>query len=68
MVEELDEQVVRFRQLLLNKGYAPMEISAKQHREILNAIENRHGQRAFDLMYKHTLWYEEEIFQVVNNL
>lgn len=68
MVEELDEQVVRFRQLLLNKGYAPMEISAKQHREILNAIENRQGQRAFDLMYKHTLWYEEEIFQVVNNL
>ena len=68
MVEELDEQVVRFRQLLLNKGYAPMEISAQQHREILSAIENRDGQRAFDLMYKHTLWYEEEIFQVVNNL
>jgi len=67
-VKELEEQVVRFRQLLLNKGYAPMKISAEQHRQIMSAIQEGNGQMAYDLMYKHTLWYEEEIFQVVNNM
>lgn len=68
IVQELEEQVIRFRQLLLNKGYAPMNISAQQHRKIMSAIQEGDGQLAYDLMYKHTLWYEEEIFQVVNNL
>ena len=60
-VIELKNRVNRVGRMLWDKGKAPIEVSSKQHRKILEAIRNRDGDSAYQLMYQHTRWYEEKL-------
>ena len=61
LVEQIEENVKRVRPLLWHRGEAPVEQSAQQHRAILNAIKERDAAKAEELMFHHTVWFEEEL-------
>jgi DNA-binding GntR family transcriptional regulator len=67
-IKDLEEKVIRFRLMLWNKGDAPADESARQHRRIWETIRDRKAREAYQAMYDHTLWYEEQLCDVVNNM
>ncbi|MFN8456854.1 MAG: GntR family transcriptional regulator [Anaerolineae bacterium] len=60
-IEQIEEHVKRVRPLIWHQGEAPIEQSAQHHREILQAIKERDALKADKLMFRHTVWYEEEL-------
>lgn len=60
-IHGLEEQVMRIRTLLWNVDKAPVVDSARQHHEILAALQQRDPDAAYRAMYHHTLWYEKKL-------
>lgn len=60
-IEQIEEHVKRIRPLIWQHGEAPIEQSAQHHRAILQAIKERDAIKADLLMFRHTVWYEEEL-------
>lgn len=61
IVKSIEEQVDRIRPLIWRHGAAPVEQSAQHHRAILNAIKAGDAAKATELMFHHTVWFEEEL-------
>jgi DNA-binding GntR family transcriptional regulator len=57
----LEQHVARVRPLIWQKGAAPADESARQHRAIFNAMRRRNAERARQLMFDHTVWFEKEL-------
>lgn len=57
----LEEHVTRVRPLVWDKGAAPADKSASQHRLIFNAMRRRDAEQAGQLMFDHTVWFEKEL-------
>lgn len=57
----LEQHVARVRPLIWQKGAAPADESARQHRAIFNAMRKRNADKARQLMFDHTVWYEKEL-------
>jgi DNA-binding GntR family transcriptional regulator len=68
MVEQIEEHVKRVRPLLWHRGEAPVEQSAQQHRAILNALKERNAAKAEELMFHHTVWFEEELATALQHM
>jgi GntR family transcriptional regulator, rspAB operon transcriptional repressor len=60
-IHGLEEQVMRIRTLLWNVDKAPVVDSARQHHEILAALQQRDPDAAYRAMYHHTVWYEKKL-------
>lgn len=60
-IHTLEEQMVRIRTLLWNVDKAPVVDSARQHHEILAALQRRDPDAAYQAMYHHTVWYEQKL-------
>lgn len=60
-IHNLEEQVMRIRTLLWNVDKAPVVDSARQHHEILAALQQRDPDAAYRAMYHHTVWYEKKL-------
>lgn len=60
-IHRLEEQVMRIRTLLWNVDKAPVVDSARQHHEILAALQQRDPDAAYRAMYHHTVWYEKKL-------
>ena len=60
-IHNLEEQVMRIRTLLWNVDKAPIVDSARQHHEILAALQQRDPDAAYRAMYHHTVWYEKKL-------
>ena len=60
-IEQIEEHVRRVRPLIWHQGDAPIEESTQHHRQILNAIKERNAAKADELMFHHTVWFEEEL-------
>lgn len=58
---QLREHMARVRPLIWSVDQAPGQESARQHRQILQAITDRDPMTAESLMMKHTLWFEAEL-------
>ncbi len=58
---QLREHMDRVRPLIWKVAQAPVQESARQHRQILQAITDRDPIAAECLMMKHTLWFEAEL-------
>jgi DNA-binding GntR family transcriptional regulator len=58
---QLREHMARVRPLIWRVDQAPAQESARQHRQILQAITDRDPMTAESLMMKHTLWFEAEL-------
>ena len=58
---QLREHMDRVRPLVWKVTHAPVEESARQHRQILKAIADQDPMEAERLMMKHTLWFEAEL-------
>ena len=61
MVEQIEEHVDRVRPLIWRHGAAPVKLSAQHHRAILEAIKTKDAHKAEEMMFHHTVWYEEEL-------
>ncbi len=57
----LTQHVDRVRPLIWRKDRAPIEESAKQHRAIFKALRARDADKAGQLMFDHTVWFEKEL-------
>ncbi|NJL98986.1 MAG: GntR family transcriptional regulator [Synechococcaceae cyanobacterium SM2_3_2] len=58
---QLRQHMDRVRPLIWKVTQAPVEESARQHRQILKAVVDRDSMEAERLMMKHTLWFEAEL-------
>ncbi len=67
LVLDLEEKVTRVRLMQFHHGMAPTNHSIKQHREIMQAIEEHKPQEAYQLMYHHTVWFEDELMQFLQH-
>ncbi|GIK42558.1 MAG: GntR family transcriptional regulator [Chloroflexota bacterium] len=61
MIEQITVHVDRVRPLIWRQDKAPIEQSAQHHRQILEAIKERNPLKAAELMFHHTVWYEEDL-------
>lgn len=57
----LELHVARVRPLIWQKGAAPADESARQHRAIFTAMRKRNAAKAGQLMFEHTVWFEKEL-------
>ncbi len=60
-IHSQEEQVMRIRTLLWNVDKAPVVDSARQHHDILAALQQRNPDAAYRAMYHHTVWYEKKL-------
>ena len=60
-VKQITEHVDRVRPLIWRHGAAPVEQSAQHHRAIFGAIKTKDARRAEEMMFHHTVWFEEEL-------
>ena len=60
-IAQLQEHIARVSPLIWHHAIIPIETSASQHREILAALENKDLVRAEELMIYHTVWYEKQL-------
>ncbi|MEN9261750.1 MAG: GntR family transcriptional regulator [Thermostichus sp. HHBFW_bins_43] len=67
-IVQLREHMDRVRPLLWKVAKAPVEESARQHRQIFQAICQRDPLEAERLMMKHTLWFEAELATALEHL
>ncbi len=66
-VLELEEKVVRVRSLQFQHGNAPTVESLKQHRGILQAIRQGDSEQAYQQMFHHTVWFEDELLRMLQS-
>ncbi len=67
-IEQLQEHVDRIRPLIWHHAIVPVEISAKQHLEIFNALKVGDAVKAEDLMFHHTTWFEQKLAAILKEL
>jgi DNA-binding GntR family transcriptional regulator len=67
-IEQITEHVKRVRPLIWRQGEAPLEQSLQHHRHIFAAIKARNATKAEELMFHHTLWFEEELAATLYNM
>ncbi|MDX2273335.1 MAG: GntR family transcriptional regulator [Cyanobacteriota bacterium] len=60
-IVQLREHMDRVRPLIWKVAKAPLEESARQHRQIWQAIADGDPLKAEQLMMAHTLWFESEL-------
>jgi DNA-binding GntR family transcriptional regulator len=64
----LEQHVARVRPLIWQKGAAPADESARQHRAIFNAMRKRNADKARQLMFDHTVWFEKELSMALRHV
>ncbi|MBD3885388.1 GntR family transcriptional regulator [Phormidium tenue FACHB-886] len=67
-IQQLQEHTDRIRPIIWHHAIVPVETSAQQHWDILQALKQRDVAKAEDLMFYHTIWYEKELASVLKNL
>lgn len=67
-IQQMQEHTDRIRPIIWHHAIVPLETSAQQHREILQALRHRDALEAEDLMFYHTVWYEKELANVLRDL